>query len=85
MLSVRRIDSMKARLVALHCVYPVQDDHVQMHVKIQSAAKALDEGHHTGSRARRTRKSRALDQTGLNGPRDHGETTTERIWPAGKE
>ena len=27
MLSVRRIDSMKTRLVVLHCVNPVQDDH----------------------------------------------------------
>lgn len=27
-LSVRRIDSMKTRLVVLHCVNPVQDDHV---------------------------------------------------------
>tara|TARA_B110000261_G_C12912151_1_gene288886 strand:+ start:426 stop:641 length:216 start_codon:yes stop_codon:yes gene_type:complete len=28
MLSGRRIDSMKTRLVVLHCVNPVQDDHV---------------------------------------------------------
>lgn len=49
MLSVRRIDSMKTRFVALHCVYPVQDDHVQMHVKIQRTTKTLNEGHHTGS------------------------------------
>ena len=48
-LSVRRIDSMKTRLVVLHCVHPVRDDHVEVDVKVQRTAKALNEGHHAGS------------------------------------
>jgi hypothetical protein len=38
-LSVRCIDSMKTRLVVLHCVYPVQNDHVEVKVKVQRTAK----------------------------------------------
>jgi len=85
MLLIRCIDSMKTRPVTLHCIYPVQDDHVQVDVKVQSAAKTLDEGHHTGSAARRTSQSRALNQSGLNGPCDHSEAAAERIGPAGEE
>ena len=65
MLTVRRVHLMKTRSVALQGIDPVQNDHVQMHVKVQRTAKALNEGHHTGSRARRTSQSRALNQTGL--------------------
>ena len=39
MLSGRRIDSMKTRLVVLHCVNPVQNDHVEVKVKVQRTAK----------------------------------------------
>ena len=76
---------MKTGLVVLHCVHPVQDDHVEVNVKVQRTAKALNEGHHAGSGPGSTGQSRALNQIGLNGSRDHREATTERIGPAGEE
>ena len=81
----RRIESMKTGLVVLHCVHPVQDDHVEVNVKVQRTAKALNEGHHAGSGPGRTGQSRALNQMGLNGSRDHRKATTERIGTAGEE
>ena len=84
-LSGRRIDSMKTGLVVLHCVHPVQDDHVEVNVKVQRTAKALNEGHHAGSGPGSTGQSRALNQIGLNGSRDHRKATAERIGTAGEE
>ena len=46
MLTVRRINLMETRSVALQRIDPVQDDHVQVDVKVQRTAKALNEGHH---------------------------------------
>jgi len=84
-LPVRRVNLMETRSVALQGVDAVQYDHVQVHVEVQGTTEALNEGHHTGSRLRRTGQSRALNQTGLNGPRDNSETTAEHVGPAGEE
>ena len=54
-------------------------------LKVQRTAKALNEGRRAGSGPGSTGQSRALNQIGLNGSRNHREAKTERIGTAGEE
>ena len=76
---------MEPRSVLLQRIDPVQDQHVQVDVQVQRAAKTLDEGHDPGARTAAGRESCPAGEIGLDGADDDRKTAAECVGPAGEE
>jgi len=64
----RGFDGMKSRCLVIEHVDTIQDDHVQVHVEIQSRPKSLDEGDDAGSGPALTSEPGTVNEMGLDGP-----------------
>jgi len=76
---------METRPAVFPGVDPIQHQHVQVHIEVQRAAEALDEGDDAGAGTIGGLQTRPLRKAGLYGSGDHGQAAAQSLRAAGEE
>lgn len=79
------VDTVELDAVVFEGVDAVENQHVEMNIKIESTTEALYQGNGTGTSATGHLETCSLGEIGLDGPKDDGKTTAEDIRAVGEE